>query len=68
MEQAVGRARPLRRSRRERVIGGVCGGLASWLGWTPQRVRVVYVVLSIFPAVPGIVLYLLLWLFIPLED
>ena len=68
MEHAVGSTGPLRRSRRQRVIGGVCGGLAGWLGWTPQRVRIVYVLLSIFPAVPGIVLYLLLWLFIPLED
>lgn len=64
----LGAARPLRRSRRNRMIGGVCGGLAEWLGWTPRRTRIVFVLVSIFPAVPGILLYLLLWLFIPLES
>ena len=31
----------------DRMIAGVCGGLAEWLGWKADRVRVVYVIVSI---------------------
>ncbi len=55
----------LRRSR-DRVIAGVCGGLAERFGWKPTRVRVAYVVLSILSAAfPGILVYLLLWFVMP---
>ncbi len=51
---------PLRRSRRHRMIAGVCGGIAAWLGWDPTAVRILYVLVSIlsaaFPPVPGEVL------------
>ena len=47
--------RPLRRSRRHRMIGGVCGGLAEWLRWDPTLVRVLYVIVSVASvAFPGI--------------
>jgi phage shock protein PspC (stress-responsive transcriptional regulator) len=62
-------ARPLRRSRRERWIGGVCGGLADWLGWSPNLVRVLYVTVSIFStAFPGLLVYLVLWVLVPEEE
>jgi phage shock protein C len=58
--------KPLRRSRRHRMLAGVCGGLADWLGWDPSLVRVVYVVVSVCSAAfPGIVVYLVLWLVMP---
>ena len=58
---------PLHRSYRHRILGGVCGGVAEWLGWTPLRVRVVYVIGStVSVAIPGILLYVLLWLVIPM--
>lgn len=57
---------PLHRSRNHRMIAGVCGGIADWLGWSPTTVRVFYVVVSTLSvAVPGILLYLLLWLLMP---
>jgi len=57
---------PLRRSRRNRMIAGVCGGLAEWLGWDPTLVRVLYVVISILSAAfPGLLVYVLLWLLMP---
>jgi phage shock protein PspC (stress-responsive transcriptional regulator) len=53
----------------DRMIAGVCGGLAEWLGWKADRVRVVYVIVSIFSAAfPGIIVYLLLWLLMPDAD
>jgi phage shock protein PspC (stress-responsive transcriptional regulator) len=54
------------RSRRNRVIAGVCGGLAEWLGWDPTLVRVLYVAVSVFSAAfPGILVYLVLWVLMP---
>ena len=54
------------RSRKNRMIGGVCAGLAAWLGWDATLVRVLYVVISIASvAFPGILVYLLLWLIMP---
>ena len=56
----------LLRSRRHRMIAGVCGGIADWLGWSPTGVRVLYVVISILSvAFPGILVYLLLWVVMP---
>ena len=60
-------ARPLRRSR-QRLLAGVCGGLADWLGWDRTLVRVLYVLVSILSAAfPGLVVYLVLWLVMPSE-
>ena len=57
---------PLRRSADDRVIAGVCGGLARWLGWDPTLVRVLYVVVSVLSvAFPGILVYLVLWVVMP---
>lgn len=59
---------PLRRSRRHHVFGGVCGGIADWLGWSPGVVRLLYVLISILSAAfPGIIVYLVLWLVVPQE-
>lgn len=58
----------LKRSR-DRMIAGVCGGIAEWLGWKADKVRVVYVIVSILSvAFPGIIIYLLLWLVMPDAD
>ena len=60
---------PLHRSRDERVLGGVCGGIARWLGWGVTTVRVLYVVLSILSVgFPGMLVYVVLWIAMPLED
>jgi phage shock protein C len=61
--------RPLRRSRRHRMIAGVCGGLAEWLRWDPTLVRVLYVVVSVASvAFPGILVYVILWLVVPTAE
>ena len=60
-------ARPLRRSR-QRLLAGVCGGLADWLGWDRTLVRVLYVLVSVLSAAfPGILVYVILWILIPEE-
>ncbi|HEX8172044.1 MAG TPA: PspC domain-containing protein [Thermoanaerobaculia bacterium] len=57
---------PLYRSNRSKLIAGVCGGLAEWLGWDPTVVRVLYVIISIVSvAFPGTIAYFILWLLMP---
>ncbi len=61
--------RPLRRSRSNRMIAGVVAGLADHFGLDPTLARVIYVLVSIFSAAfPGILVYLILWILIPVED
>lgn len=59
--------RPFRRSRRHRIVAGVCGGLADWLGWSPLVVRVLFVVVGALPFLSGILVYAVLWLLMPEE-
>ena len=56
---------PLHRSRKNRVIAGVCGGVAEFLGWSPTLVRVLWVILTPTTLFAGSVLYLLLWILMP---
>lgn len=54
------------RSRSDRMIAGVMGGIAHRLGWSPTLLRIVFVVVSLMSvAFPGIVVYVLLWLLMP---
>jgi phage shock protein PspC (stress-responsive transcriptional regulator) len=58
--------RRLYRSRRHRVIAGVCGGLAEYLGWSPTRVRVLTLLSFLLPGTQ-VIIYILLWIFVPNE-
>jgi phage shock protein C len=61
--------RPFARSRNDRVLVGVMGGLAQRLGWNPTMLRIVFVLISALSAAfPGIVVYLILWLLMPEEQ
>jgi phage shock protein C len=54
------------RKSRNRIIAGVCGGIAEWLDWDPTPVRVLYVLVSFFSAAfPGILVYIILWIVMP---
>jgi phage shock protein PspC (stress-responsive transcriptional regulator) len=57
---------PLMRSRRSKMIAGVCGGIAEWLGWDPTVVRILYIAVSLVSvAFPGILAYVVLWIVMP---
>lgn len=57
------------RSRKSRMLLGVCGGVAEYLNADPTVVRAIYVLLSIFTAAfPGILLYILLAIIMPNAD
>lgn len=60
---------PLRRSRSNRMIGGVVAGLAQYFGLEVTLARVLYVLISICSAAfPGILVYLLFWILMPQEE
>lgn len=63
---ASSHARGLTRSRTDRWIGGVAGGLARTYGWSPAMVRLVFAATLLIP-IPGsqILMYLIAWLLIP---
>lgn len=60
---------PLRRSRSNRMIAGVVGGLARYLGMDVTLARVLFVLISICSAAfPGILIYILFWVLTPEEE
>ena len=59
----------LTRSRKHNIIAGVMGGIADYIGWSPFKVRLLFVLLSCLSAAfPGILVYLVLWFLMPLAD
>ena len=60
---------PLRRARNNRLLAGVCGGIAQALGVDAFMVRVVWAVVTLITGIlPGVALYLLASLLLPLQD
>lgn len=55
----------LRRSMEGKIIAGVCAGIAEWLGWSPGIVRILFIVGSFVPIIPGFIVYLILWVILP---
>ena len=62
----VAAANDLRRARSDRWVGGVCGGIARATGLQSWLLRLLFATLAFF-AGTGVVLYLLLWVFVPEE-
>ena len=60
-------SKTLRRSRRNRVIAGVSGGLAEFFGISAFWFRLAFLIALIPGGIPGIGAYLLMWLIIPSE-
>lgn len=60
--------RPLRRSRSDRMVAGVVGGLADYFSIDPTLARLIYVVGSVVSvAFPGLLVYAILWMIVPEE-
>ncbi len=58
----------LYRSQTDRVLGGVCGGLAHYFSVSPLIIRLLFVLLALAGGGIGAMLYLLLWVVVPYED
>lgn len=57
----------LRRSRSDRVVAGVCGGLGEFFGISAFWFRLAFLIALIPGGIPGLLPYILLWLIIPKE-
>jgi phage shock protein C len=56
----------LQRSRNEKMIAGVCGGIAAYFDVDPTLVRVIWVLITLLAGF-GFLLYLICWAIMPLE-
>lgn len=53
---------------KDKILGGVCGGIAKWLGWDVTLIRIAYIFISILSAAfPGTIVYIVLWVIMPEE-
>lgn len=57
----------LYRSKQERMLGGVCGGLGEHLDVDPTVVRLIWVVIALLSLGTGLLVYLIAWIIIPEE-
>lgn len=48
-----------------RMIAGVCSGIADYFGWDVTLVRILYVLATFFTAFSGGIVYLILWVIMP---
>jgi phage shock protein C len=56
------------RSRNDKLLAGICGGLANYLDMDPTIIRLIYVLATLFTAVfPGVLIYLIMWIIVPKE-
>ena len=60
-------AKKLYRSRTDKMIAGVCGGLGKYLGIDPTLVRLAFVLLVLFGVGSGLLVYIIMLLIVPLE-
>ena len=59
-------AKKLLRSKNNRMLAGVCGGVAEYFNLDPTIVRIIYAILT-FAGFAGLLIYLIMWLLIPEE-
>lgn len=57
----------LTHSTTDKWLAGVCGGIANYFGWDPAIVRLVYLLLTVFTAFSGLLVYIVLWICMPEE-
>ncbi len=58
-------ARKLYRSTNDKMIAGICGGLGEYFDIDPTIFRIIFVILGLPGGLPGIPLYLIMWIIIP---
>jgi phage shock protein PspC (stress-responsive transcriptional regulator) len=58
----------LYRSKKDRILGGVCAGLGEHFDVDPTVIRLIWAVVSVLSLGTGIVIYVLAWIIIPEED
>jgi phage shock protein C len=56
--------RKLYRSQNQRMVAGVCGGLADYFNIDVTVIRVLFLILSVFGGT-GLLIYLVMWIIVP---
>jgi phage shock protein C len=59
-----GEYKRLYRSGKNRILGGVCGGVAEYFKMDPTLIRILWVIIVFFPPGLGILMYILFWIFV----
>lgn len=59
------KSKKLYRSKKNRIIAGICGGLGEYFNVDPTIVRLIWVFLVVFGMGAGILLYIIFWIIIP---
>ncbi|MCK9179546.1 MAG: PspC domain-containing protein [Bacteroides sp.] len=57
----------LRRSRSDKMVAGVCGGLAEYFDLDASLIRILYVLGTFFTAFAGVLVYFVLWILLPIQ-
>ena len=65
-EETTGGRKKLMRDPDNRVLGGVASGIAAYMGWDITAIRLIMIILLFIPYAPIVILYLILWLVMPL--
>ncbi|MBP3252301.1 MAG: PspC domain-containing protein [Prevotella sp.] len=52
----------------DRVLGGVCAGLAEYFDFDPTLVRIAYAFLAVCTVFPGLILYIIMWIVMPAKN
>ena len=50
---------------RDRWLGGICGGIGEYMGWSKDHVRLAWLLLTLFTAFSGLIIYIILWIVMP---
>jgi len=68
MKKKERKSKQLTRSANNRVLGGVLGGFANYLGWNANVLRVLYLIVTALTSfIPGIVIYIVLYVTMPAD-
>jgi phage shock protein C len=57
----------LRRSRNDRIVAGVCGGLGEFFGLSPWLFRIIFLIALLPGGIPGLLPYIIMWVIVPSE-
>jgi phage shock protein C len=62
-------AKKLYRSQKQKMLGGVCGGLAEYFDVDVTPIRLLFIALTIFTALfPMVIFYIIAWIIVPVEE
>ncbi|XVV04329.1 PspC domain-containing protein [Actinosynnema sp. CA-248983] len=68
LNQATAKVKKLRRSRNDRMVAGVCGGVSELIGVDAAILRILLVAATLFGVGAGAVLYLAMWILVPEKE